>query len=383
MLRVEVISQLSAGDRLVEEWSELAEACPYSTVFQTAEWLVPWWTIIGRRRAGSTLYLITVRDGESLVGLLPLVLSRLRRLSFMGVGVSDYHDAVAQPGHEDEICAAIYSFLREARGWSVLDLRELREGGLLRERKPMPSTGLACSDWPLEACPYLDLPADVPAGERWQKLLGAYSKKTRSNINYYERNLQRAFTVESRVISCESELAGSFERLFELHRRRWSRRWLPGVFTSERLQSFHVEAGRRLLQRGRLRLHALSLDGKIQAALYAFAFHDRTCYYQGGFEPELSRYSLGAVVIASAVRRAAEEGFETFDFLRGNEEYKQRWTRGAHRTNIRRFITVGEGVALKQAEIMHRIANAAETQLKRWFAGGIVRRAPRQAKTDD
>lgn len=125
--------------------------------------------------------------------------------------------------------------------------------------------------------------------------------------------------------------------LFELHQRRWNQRWLPGVFGGKRVQAFHRDAARSLLERGWLRLFYLRLDGVTQASLYCFAYGDRLCYYQGGFEPTLARLSLGTVLTARAMQTAIAEGRAVFDFLRGDEPYKAKWT-GAAQVNIRRII---------------------------------------------
>jgi CelD/BcsL family acetyltransferase involved in cellulose biosynthesis len=388
MLRADLISQLSSQDRLVEEWSELADACPQATIFQTPEWLATWWSFIGQKRLGCRLRIIAIRDDTRLVGLAPLMESSwyglpFRRLSFLAAGSTDYNDAIALPGREDEVCEAIFGHLLAHPMWWVLDFKELRVGGLLRDRPPLRSSGLVYSDWPLEACPYLTLPTDGTVDERWAKLLAGYSKKTRGKIGYYERNLTRTFRVDMNPVADEAELPAALEDLFELHRRRWNKRWLPGVFSSATVRSFHVAAARRLLAKGRLRLHVLKLDGDVQAVLYAFAHHDRTCYYQGGFEPEFARYSLGTVLIASAIRQAISEGYETFDFLRGNEEYKGRWTLGAHHVNIRRLVC-RSGAALAAADRIHAVENRIEERIKDLFAAGIVHRAEKRGgKADD
>ncbi len=389
MLSAEVITQLSPQDRLVEEWSELAASCRTATVFQTAEWLVTWWTTIGRAR-GRSLYIVTLREssGESrgqLVGLFPLMLSGwhgvpIKRLSFMGVGVSDYGDAIALPGREEEVAVEGFKFLALRTDWSVLDLRELRNCALLRQFPPTTAIGLTYEDFPLEPCPYLELDQKVTPEMRWETLTKTYSKKMRGNIGYYDRTLRRTFQVDDIVVEREEELADAFENLFELHQRRWNRRWLPGVFTSTKVRAFHVAVGKKLLKRGWLRLHVLLLDEEVQAALYAFAFNDRTCYYQGGFEPEYARYSLGSILIANAIKISALEGFPTFDFLRGNEEYKQRWTNGNFRTNIRRLIAKRDSSALVTARNIHRLEFAVETKAKAIFADGVVRR-PKRADT--
>ncbi len=388
MLQVETIKTLGIGaEKLIEEWGELAVNCPTATVFQTPQWLAPWWAVFGRRSRSRSLCILTARDQGKLVGLLPLMstnwhLLPRQRLAFLGAGVTDYNDALAEVGRGSEVCEAFYAYLASEHRHKLIDFRELRDGGLLRENPPLRSSGLTYGDWPLENCPYISLPTEGSADERWTELLRGYSKKFRGSIGYSERTLRRAFQVDIKSVDNAADLPQALDDLYELHQRRWNQRWLPGVFTNKRVRSFHFQATALLLREGWLRLYLLRLDGQVQAALYAFAFNDRTCYYQGGFEPELARYSLGSQLIAHAVRRAIDENFPTFDFLRGNEEYKMRWTQESRKTNLRRLIA-SSSAQLAAAETAHRIENGLEEKLKSTFAGGFVRRASRQRAAPD
>jgi CelD/BcsL family acetyltransferase involved in cellulose biosynthesis len=47
--------------------------------------------------------------------------------------------------------------------------------------------------------------------------------------------------------------------------------------------------------------------------------------YQSGWDPAYAPHSIGSVLVANAVRNAAEHGAHTFDFLRGAESYKYRF----------------------------------------------------------
>ena len=383
MLQVETIKQLDAGTgKLIEEWGELAVNCPTATVFQTPQWLATWWDIFGRKSKTRRLCLLTARDQGKLIGLLPMMCTNWhllpqQRLAFLGAGVTDYNDALAINGRGSEVCEAFYAYLGSEYRHKIIDFRELRDGGLLRENPPPRTSGFTYGDWPLENCPFISLPRDGRKDERWNELLRGYSKKFRSSIGYSERTLRRAFQVDIRAVDNAAELPQALDDLYELHQRRWNQRWLPGVFTNKRVRAFHSRATALLLAQGWLRLYLLRLDDQVQAALYAFAFNNRTCYYQGGFEPELARYSLGSQLIAHAVRQAIDEEFSTFDFLRGNEEYKMRWTQEARKYNVRRLIT-SSSAQLALAETAHQLENGLETKLKSILAGGVVRRAPKQ-----
>jgi len=336
-VRVADVRRVAGLAALEPEWQRLAAACHAATVFQTWEWNAAWWRHFGRA-PGRVLRVVTFRDDEgTLVGLAPLMSSfwyatALRRLSFLGTGTSDYLDVLAAPGWEDAVSEALYGYLEYSGGWQIADFQQLREGGTLRERRPAEGGRLASFDAPGEPCPYLALPSE------WDMLLQGLGKKTRTNVGYYDRALHKVYSVEIGPVTDEADLDDELSQLFELHQRRWNQRWLPGVFGGGRVQAFHRDAARRLLQRGWLRLFSLHLDGLTQASLYCFAYGDRLCYYQGGFEPTLARLSLGTVLTARAIQSAIAEGRQVFDFLRGDEPYKAKWT-GASRTNARRIIT--------------------------------------------
>ena len=322
---------------LEPEWQRLASACLTTTVFQTFEWNAAWWKHFGNRQ-GRRLRIVTFRDPAGvLVGLAPLMTAfwyatPLRRLSFLGTGTSDYLDILAAPGWEQSAAESLYGYLEKTGGWQIADFQQLREGSLLRAHLPPNAGRLTAQDILGEACPYLTLP------DTWEQLLQGLGKKTRANVGYYDRALSKVYEVAAGPVTDEAELDDELTCLFELHGRRWNQRWLPGVFAGKRVQAFHRDAARRLLRQNWLRLFYLRLDGVTQASLYCFGYGDRLCYYQGGFEPTLARLSLGTVLTARAIQTAIAEDRNVFDFLRGDEPYKAKWT-GTSRHNLRRLVT--------------------------------------------
>jgi CelD/BcsL family acetyltransferase involved in cellulose biosynthesis len=69
----------------------------------------------------------------------------------------------------------------------------------------------------------------------------------------------------------------------------------------------------------------MKLDGATVASLYCFSFGGVGYYYLGGFDPHLSRHSVGTLLTAHAMEQAILENCREFDFLRGQEPYKYRW----------------------------------------------------------
>ncbi|MCC6730678.1 MAG: GNAT family N-acetyltransferase [Chthonomonadales bacterium] len=310
---------------LRDEWRALVERCEGATIYQTWEWNEAWWRVFGARKR---LRLLAAREGDALVGLAPLYVSRhlgtpLRRLAFVGTGLSDYLDVIAPRGVAPRVCALVLRHLAERRDHDLADLQQLRPDAAMLElgrchREALHGAGHAILV-AQEPCPYVALPPT------WDEYAARLGRKMRSNIGYQERLLGRAFErVENRLAGAD-DLHAAMDDLFVLHQRRWRARMLPGVLGGGSRRAFHRLVAERFAERGWLRLHTLRLDGRAAAALYCFAYRGRYGYYLGGFDPELARYSPGTVLTAAAIRQAIAEGCQEFDFLRGHEPYKYRW----------------------------------------------------------
>ena len=60
-----------------KQWNALVAETAGATVFQTYEWFECWWKAFGSRHE---LFLVTLLDNDSLVGIAPLMLVRRIRL---------------------------------------------------------------------------------------------------------------------------------------------------------------------------------------------------------------------------------------------------------------------------------------------------------------
>jgi CelD/BcsL family acetyltransferase involved in cellulose biosynthesis len=76
---------------------------------------------------------------------------------------------------------------------------------------------------------------------------------------------------------------------------------------------------------GLLRLHALRLDGRIVAVMYALAAKRRAYCYICGFDPEFAALSPGTLILGHSIWQAVREGADEVDFLRGQERFKYFW----------------------------------------------------------
>jgi CelD/BcsL family acetyltransferase involved in cellulose biosynthesis len=111
----------------------------------------------------------------------------------------------------------------------------------------------------------------------------------------------------------------------QLHSARQRLLGRGGLGEDSRVQPFFTEAFSALAQQGVVRAYALECGGYLVGGYLGFVHGKRASYYFGGFDPAFAFESPGTILIGHAIRCAAAEGAQVFDFLRGAEPYKHAW----------------------------------------------------------
>lgn len=328
MLELERIQDSGGFELLRREWNELLEASSANCVFLTWEWLFTWWKHLS---GGRRLHLLVVRRGRMLVAIAPLAvrprqpgrLLPFRALEFLGTGTvgSDYLDLIIRQGEEEESLRVLTRYLSGHK--LVIEFTRVRATSV-----PVGRLVSALSDerWftsqsIMGVCPYINL-----SQHSWDSYLVALGPAHRSNLRRRERALSKRFQVDFEQADAELQRRHCFAAFLSLHRKRWSKRDDADAMDAPGMLEFHEEFSHLALQLGWLRLFVLSLDGKPAASIYAFRYNDSFYFYQSGFDPALSRYSVGLVVMGLAIKSAIHEGAQEYDLLHGDEQYKSLWT---------------------------------------------------------
>jgi CelD/BcsL family acetyltransferase involved in cellulose biosynthesis len=314
VIKIAKITDEASLLRLRAEWDALWQRDPAATPFQWPGWLLAWWRFFGTPDP----FVLTARDGGELVAILPLYLLRepgCRKLLPIGVGLSDYIDALGGPA----VCVAADRFMAaiaETPGWDECWLPDLAPEGILAQARVVP--GLTDRFALAEPCPVLALPGEL-AG------LGEAIPRTRLRQLHRARKHAAATGGVLFETITEEALDGAMDDLFRLHALRWQARGACGLCGDPAVQGFHRAAAAALSAAGMLRLHRMSIDGAALAVCYGFAAKGSAYDYLNGFDPSQSRLSPGMLIISYAVERACAEGAAHFDFLRGAEGYKYAW----------------------------------------------------------
>lgn len=354
MTRVAEITRLDALERLRPEWSELWERCPAATPFQSPEWLLSWW----RCFSPGDLLVLEVRESSGrLIGLAPLFIQPagevLRHVSFVGSGISDYLDILAEPDLASVVAREVVMHLaRHPLEWERCDLGNLcTDSPLLVVPKP---DELRTEIYAGETCSFVPLPESVD--EYVGTLPWHLRRDLRSGWNRLARSGEGRFEEAGR-----SSLKEALEAFFRLHRARWRDRGLPGVVADEAMRIFHREVAAGMLARAHLRLYTLSLDQEIVAVVYGFARAQRLYFYLSGFDPRVKRLSPGSLLLHQVIQRSIAAGLKELDFLRGNEPYKREW--GARERLTWRLVLLNRSAAQAKAVPARAAASRSTSSL--------------------
>lgn len=355
---------------LADEWNRLAVDVP----FQSCDWLETWWRIYGDSadRGDRTAELLTaaVRDNAGrLVGLAPWYLETsswhgrvLRLLGTYGV-CSDYLGLLAEPGRVVEVAGILAEWLTEQPNvqWDLIELDSVDPDNEVacHLAAQMKSRGSLINLRPGPNCWRIALPTD------WETYLANLSPSHRKQVRRQRRRMFETGRAILHSVERDDELPAALELLVDLHQRRQVSLGNQGCFASVPFVAFHREVARRFLQRGRLRLHWLELDGRPLAAEYGLAGTNVICSYQGGFDPAATDESPGHLATLATIKLAIEQGFTAFDLLRGDEPYKAHW-RAIARPSVRLRIVAAHA----SARIRYGVWVAATT-LKDQLASGL------------
>ena len=106
-------------DSIAGEWECILPHTGANTIFITPWWQQLWWNRYGND--DSELEILSIRDGDTLLGIAPLM-TRGDTLSFLGdTDLFDYHDFLVREGCEDAFlrhALAAHRIHGLAEGWS-------------------------------------------------------------------------------------------------------------------------------------------------------------------------------------------------------------------------------------------------------------------------
>ncbi|MCL4870081.1 MAG: GNAT family N-acetyltransferase [Anaerolineae bacterium] len=326
-LTTTVVRGRAAFTQFAPQWDSLAHTGMTATPFQFLAYQEAWWTHLG---PGELSTVAVYRDQDELIALAPFY-NLDRVLYFNGcTQETDYLDLIVRSEQAAAAWEAVVNCLcTDVPGWDAIDLCNIPADSPTRTILPRlaASRGFSLSESIHEVCPVIPLPDSFEGYLETQ-----LDKKQRHEVR---RKLRRAEGAEARlvVVGPDDDIHLAVDQFLELLQKSTPEKqaWL----NEGRRAVFHEVAAAAQAD-GSLQLMFMEMDGVKAAALFNFEYAGRVWVYNSGLDPfSFGHLSLGVVLTARAIELAIQRGNHTFDFLRGNEEYKYRF--GAKDTTVHRI----------------------------------------------
>lgn len=325
MLNIEIIQSESAWDMLAESWNQLLSRSVTDVPFLRHEFLSAWW----QHRGGgewseeAQLHVVLGRSphGE-LAAALPLFKSKNHAgkpaLILLGsVEIADFLDVLCPPDLLDEFLSAALDHLTgsDIPAWETLELFNLPEDSptLAALSAAARARGLVFSQERLQPAPFIPLPDSF--NDYMESLDGRYRREMLRKM----RNALRYFIpVEVVRRGPQDDLAAEMEDFFAMMREEAEKDAFLSAPMTAQMQAIAAAAARH----GWLDLRFM-LVGKQKAAGYLnFIYNNRVWVYNSARAEKFDSLSPGIALMGLLIEEAVEAGYDEFDLMRGDEEYK-------------------------------------------------------------
>ena len=284
----EILHEVSDFVALEPAWSRLCATVgdEGEELFLSHAWLTSWWRAY---RGVDQLWVMAVREGDRLVGGLPLALSpprsgqlKVSELRMIGDLGGTQQCVLGAEVELDAVCRAIAGHLRDTRGWDVLDV-PVR--GRLAERLEAAclEAGLKARRTEVAGRAALELPTLA----EWEEF--ARPRRATRSLAHSE------FVVER-------DPRAGLEELLRVCRKEWAAREEAGPAADPQTVAFLSEVAPRLCATGQGRFGLLRSDGRVVAADFVVRQRDGQVQLLRGVDPEVGALAeLGLSTLHAAV----------------------------------------------------------------------------------
>lgn len=332
-MQVEIVETYTEFEKLKSNWDAVYEADPEAQFFLSWIWLSQ---VFSQHRTGWFIIAVKPDNANSdYVAFFPLRLKTRMSKSldelYNEVSVAgrffwaDYSGFICHPDHEDSAIPHLSSQLKQMH-WRDIYLKNISISKRRLELFLGPFDKRIISRNYLErisktdninrlVCPYITLPDDFETYLK-EKL----SSNTRQKVRRFMRMVEN-----SDNLRIEHSVPETYERDLDILVSFWKARWAT---RKGRGVDALAKKYREILQQGLINntlfMPVLWQDETPLGALGSFIDRQKhmLLYFVAGREESCNNPPPGLVLHAYSIRWAIENGLKTYDFLRGNEQFK-------------------------------------------------------------
>jgi CelD/BcsL family acetyltransferase involved in cellulose biosynthesis len=302
-------------EEIAQAWDELLAVSPCNRTFSSREWYMASST----RLSSFCPYVVAAFRGEKALCILPLVIdSEDQTVKF--AHHCDYNDVVTRTAAPELIADLLSYALANAQNCHRMVLSRLRPDSHCAQVVPhlRARSKFECEWREIDRYRRACLP------ESFDSYLNSRSKAFREDIRRASRDLEKNGLVlreldpdifppssipELLITLCVARHGDRCSFIQTPYKEAFPRYVLPPLFRKRYIRAFALLEGERVL-------------GLDLCAASAFGL----ATWNGGFLPEIKRYSPGTALFAFGIQQAIASGLSEFDFMRGPQAYKSNWT---------------------------------------------------------
>lgn len=343
---------------LEHDWRELYEQAGRPDFYLSYDWFYA--MICLAQKPPARQYILTVRDGGTLAGILPCCISNKRvrlfnhrALELIGNIYSPYRSGLVLPEKEDAVAHALSWFLHDncCGDWEIINFECVSPRDNFLNRLDS-----LISKWDAPAkrtLLFVNMISDFKTFARSEDFFSTFSSNTRNHIRKNFNRLKRLGAIDIVMTSHEQQDIGrAMADYYEVYRASWKH---AEMFDPQ----FHLRLAKYLAAKDKLRIFAMYLDrdetGKeaiasaksslsvndgthsgIPIASSLFIVTDGKAYFlKTAYRREFADYSAGTILLWFVMRHLIDvDKVKLIDHQKGDEPYKYKWAK----VNDERFL---------------------------------------------
>jgi CelD/BcsL family acetyltransferase involved in cellulose biosynthesis len=323
-MKVKIVDTVDDFDALEKPWETLAENSP-SSVFSSYDYVRTAWRHF--HKPSDQLFLLSLYDGPSLVGIAPLYIRRkrmhgipVRIIRFISTWQGDRPTILSKVSKE-AAWRNIMAFLESTfRDWEVLDLVEQPAEG------PEGSgwSFLFRSGWYWESSP--GVAHSISLTGSWEDYVHSLSDRTRKDWNRLCRKLSSTpggYSVE--WITDSGRIRDALSRFVVLEKSGWKADAGVGLAKDERHLAFYEDLLLRLAEKGQALVGFLKTGGVDIAGVINFLHQDVIVGRHTTYSQKHKEFSPGMLLHAEVTRYGFQGSHREIDLGNEGSYYKGRW----------------------------------------------------------
>ena len=326
MLKLSIVNTIDEFKTLREQWDNTLNNSGSDNVFLTYEWLSTWLYTFG---VNTKPFVIIVRKDDDIVAIAPLVIIKnkelgmpVRKIQFMGSPQIDYADFIIAEKRAQSLAAIFNCILENANLWNYIELSHITDESPNWKNLSLKlkTLGIPYNVQKWSICPYISVYCS------FEKYYKERSKNLRYDIRRNEKRLKTFGRLDFEIINNEHERIKALPHFFKMLKNRELGAGRSGPTSSYKMfYKFFMILVKD--SRAAILVHFTrhTLNNETIAYHFGFRYKNKIYWYKPTFDQKFKKYSPGSIHIKKNIEYAVDEGISEFDFLLGDEPYKERW----------------------------------------------------------